>query len=91
MACVCDLQINIDDYTGDENEEKNPYPVNDFPGIPSVAVNFQDTLLPSTEFHLVRDEGKLDVLYKHWVVQYNEPQSGSASCPQQRWRCHTTQ
>ncbi|XP_076862636.1 voltage-dependent L-type calcium channel subunit alpha-1C isoform X14 [Brachyhypopomus gauderio] len=25
-------KINIDDYTGDENEEKNPYPVNDFPG-----------------------------------------------------------
>ncbi|XP_035378002.1 voltage-dependent L-type calcium channel subunit alpha-1C isoform X4 [Electrophorus electricus] len=25
-------KINIDDYTGDDNEEKNPYPVNDFPG-----------------------------------------------------------
>ncbi|XP_058629119.1 voltage-dependent L-type calcium channel subunit alpha-1C isoform X4 [Onychostoma macrolepis] len=25
-------KINIDEYTGDENEEKNPYPVNDFPG-----------------------------------------------------------
>ncbi|KAL7828327.1 hypothetical protein AOLI_G00314790 [Acnodon oligacanthus] len=25
-------KINIDDYAGDENEEKNPYPVNDFPG-----------------------------------------------------------
>ncbi|XP_058629137.1 voltage-dependent L-type calcium channel subunit alpha-1C isoform X20 [Onychostoma macrolepis] len=24
-------KINIDEYTGDENEEKNPYPVNDFP------------------------------------------------------------
>uniref|UniRef100_A0A8C2GSR6 Voltage-dependent L-type calcium channel subunit alpha n=1 Tax=Cyprinus carpio TaxID=7962 RepID=A0A8C2GSR6_CYPCA len=23
--------INIDEYTGEENEEKNPYPVNDFP------------------------------------------------------------
>ncbi|XP_028810170.1 voltage-dependent L-type calcium channel subunit alpha-1C isoform X1 [Denticeps clupeoides] len=25
-------KINIDEYQGDENEEKNPYPVNDFPG-----------------------------------------------------------
>ncbi|XP_043092568.1 voltage-dependent L-type calcium channel subunit alpha-1C isoform X4 [Puntigrus tetrazona] len=25
-------KINIDEYTGEENEEKNPYPVNDFPG-----------------------------------------------------------
>ncbi|XP_030622315.1 voltage-dependent L-type calcium channel subunit alpha-1C [Chanos chanos] len=25
-------KINIDEYTGDEREEKNPYPVNDFPG-----------------------------------------------------------
>uniref|UniRef100_A0A673MF34 Voltage-dependent L-type calcium channel subunit alpha n=1 Tax=Sinocyclocheilus rhinocerous TaxID=307959 RepID=A0A673MF34_9TELE len=24
-------KINIDEYTGEENEEKNPYPVNDFP------------------------------------------------------------
>ncbi|XP_059361335.1 voltage-dependent L-type calcium channel subunit alpha-1C-like isoform X2 [Carassius carassius] len=26
-------KINIDEYTGEENEEKNPYPVNDFPGV----------------------------------------------------------
>ncbi|XP_036373460.1 voltage-dependent L-type calcium channel subunit alpha-1C isoform X1 [Megalops cyprinoides] len=25
-------KINIDEYQGDENEEKNPYPANDFPG-----------------------------------------------------------
>lgn len=25
-------KINIDEYTSEENEEKNPYPVNDFPG-----------------------------------------------------------
>lgn len=30
--CVCVMQVNIDDYTDDKNEEKNPYPVNDFPG-----------------------------------------------------------
>uniref|UniRef100_A0A3Q3JX53 Voltage-dependent L-type calcium channel subunit alpha n=1 Tax=Monopterus albus TaxID=43700 RepID=A0A3Q3JX53_MONAL len=27
-----DLQINMDDYCGDENEEKNPYPANDYIG-----------------------------------------------------------
>ncbi|KAI4900450.1 hypothetical protein NFI96_007071 [Prochilodus magdalenae] len=63
VALLYKSSINIDDYTGDENEEKNPYPVNDFPGIPSVGVNFPDTLLPSTEFHLVRDEGKLPFLH----------------------------
>lgn len=26
------LQINIDEYCGDESEEKNPYPANDYIG-----------------------------------------------------------
>lgn len=26
------LQINMDDYCGDESEEKNPYPANDYIG-----------------------------------------------------------
>lgn len=38
---IVSFQINIDEYTGEENEEKNPYPVNDFPGASKAsALNF---------------------------------------------------
>lgn len=40
------LQINIDEYCGDESEEKNPYPANDYIGKPDVCAlcvcNFAD-------------------------------------------------
>lgn len=34
MFNVLYLQINMDDYCGDESEEKNPYPANDYIGNP---------------------------------------------------------
>lgn len=32
MRCLISLQIIMDDYCGDENEDKNPYPANDYIG-----------------------------------------------------------
>lgn len=40
------LQINMDEYCGDESEEKNPYPANDFIGNPENGGEMQSLMVP---------------------------------------------